>query len=145
LTLAQDQLATVKPDVTAFRDHEDVLRRLVPYHLWQIPEDDLHGPLGAPSRKGKGRARDWDVAEAEAEIEERRGPSSARPRMPLCQRTMLNVSTLLLGSAEGGHRLRKAEAQARRALCAAAPARRPRTSPPPSPGESEFTRLVKPA
>lgn len=76
LALAHDQLKTLHPDVSAFKDHEDVLERLLPYHLWQIPDDDLHGPLTAPSRKGKGRARDW---EEETEEEERAGPSCPPP------------------------------------------------------------------
>lgn len=69
-----------------------MLERLLPYHLWQIPDDDLHGPLTAPSRKGKGRARDW---EEETEEEERAGPSCPAPST-LCPKLTLQHSRLQL-------------------------------------------------
>ncbi|KAI5833610.1 hypothetical protein K523DRAFT_232394 [Schizophyllum commune Tattone D] len=62
--LAADQQATLKPDVdTPFVDAEDVVRRLLPYHIYQQPKEDLEKLI---SPKGKGKAED----DIRTEIEE---------------------------------------------------------------------------
>lgn len=44
--LVADQQATLQPDYrTPFQDAEDVVKRLLPYHVWQINEDDLYHVL----------------------------------------------------------------------------------------------------
>lgn len=45
------------PDVdTPFTDTEDVIRRLLPYHVLQQPAKDLREVIADPSGKGKARA-----------------------------------------------------------------------------------------
>ncbi|WFD29401.1 hypothetical protein MSPP1_000410 [Malassezia sp. CBS 17886] len=39
--LAEDHTRCLAPDTTAFRSAEDVVARLLPYHIWQVPEQDL--------------------------------------------------------------------------------------------------------
>lgn len=40
--LAQDHIAVLQPDVdTPFTDHADAARRLLPFHIYQQPRDDL--------------------------------------------------------------------------------------------------------
>lgn len=59
--LAQDHTAVLQPDVdTPFADHTDVVRRLLPYHIYQQPYDDLE--LLKPS-KGKQKATTSDLKE----------------------------------------------------------------------------------
>lgn len=46
--LADDHARILQPDVhTPFRDASDVVARLLPYHVWQVPEDDLVRTMGA--------------------------------------------------------------------------------------------------
>ena len=55
--LVADHLSVVFPDVdTPFSDTEDVIRRLLPYHVLQQPAKDLQEVISDPSGKGKGRA-----------------------------------------------------------------------------------------
>ncbi|KAL1748807.1 hypothetical protein HDZ31DRAFT_29018 [Schizophyllum fasciatum] len=64
--LAADQQATLKPDVDSpFVDAEDAVRRLLPYHIYQQPREDLEKLI---SPKGKGKAED----DIRSEIEETR-------------------------------------------------------------------------
>jgi Conserved region of unknown function on GLTSCR protein len=56
--LALDHLAVLYPDVdTPFVDTLDVVHRLLPYHVFQLPRQDLD-TLVAGKDKGKGRAID---------------------------------------------------------------------------------------
>ena len=51
-----DHLSVVFPDVdTPFADTEDVIRRLLPYHVLQQPAKDLQEVISDPSGKGKAR------------------------------------------------------------------------------------------
>lgn len=51
---AQDQAAVSHPDVDSpFEDERDVVSRLLPYHIFQQPRDDLEQII---SGKGKERA-----------------------------------------------------------------------------------------
>ncbi|TFK90586.1 hypothetical protein K466DRAFT_543279 [Polyporus arcularius HHB13444] len=68
--LAEDQRAALYPDVdNPFTDELDVLNRLLPYHVFQQPKEDLdvliqYGtPL--PSRKGKRKATEEDLLREE--------------------------------------------------------------------------------
>lgn len=55
--LAADHLSVIFPDVdTPFTDTEDVIRRLLPYHVLQQPAKDLLEVTLDPSGKGKARA-----------------------------------------------------------------------------------------
>lgn len=55
--LAADHLSVMFPDVdTPFTDTEDVIRRLLPYHVLQQPAKDLREVIADPSGKGKARA-----------------------------------------------------------------------------------------
>jgi hypothetical protein len=64
--LAADTKATLHPDVdTPFADAADAVKRLLPYHIWQHPQEDLEA-LKWPGRlKGKGRATEAEIAKAE--------------------------------------------------------------------------------
>ncbi len=60
--LTADQAAVIHPDVdTPFSDTLDVVKRLLPYHIYQQPPEDLrtltHGNVG----KGKGKATNDDL------------------------------------------------------------------------------------
>ncbi|KAI0704989.1 hypothetical protein C8T65DRAFT_653335 [Cerioporus squamosus] len=68
--LVEDQRAALYPDVdNPFTDELDVVNRLLPYHVFQQPKEDLdiliqHGtPL--PSRKGKRKATEEDLLREE--------------------------------------------------------------------------------
>lgn len=64
--LAADHLSVMFPDVdTPFSDAEDVVRRLLPYHVLQQPAKDLQDVIFDPSGKGKARA----VRKNEADVE----------------------------------------------------------------------------
>ena len=55
--LTADHLSVIFPDVdTPFTDTEDVIRRLLPYHVLQQPAKDLQEVTLDPSGKGKSRA-----------------------------------------------------------------------------------------
>ena len=55
--LAADHLSVMFPDVdTPFFDSEDVIRRLLPYHVLQQPAKDLREVIFDPLGKGKARA-----------------------------------------------------------------------------------------
>lgn len=52
--LAQDHQAVLFPDTeTAFVDTDDVVKRLLPYHVFQLPKDDI----------GKGKAKATEIEE----------------------------------------------------------------------------------
>ncbi|KAI0630267.1 hypothetical protein C8Q77DRAFT_1137268 [Trametes polyzona] len=64
--LAEDQRAALVPDVeTPFEDEVDVVKRLLPYHIFQQPKEDLDAVLQSgsvhPSRKGKRKATAEDL------------------------------------------------------------------------------------
>ncbi|RXW25624.1 hypothetical protein EST38_g267 [Candolleomyces aberdarensis] len=63
--LAQDQAAVLNPDVdTPFQDQLDVVNRLLPYHIFQQPKEDLDSVIYG---KGKGKAVDYDLGTEIAE------------------------------------------------------------------------------
>ncbi|TFY58516.1 hypothetical protein EVJ58_g6366 [Rhodofomes roseus] len=67
--LAEDHTSVLYPDVdTPFTDVQDVMRRLLPYHVFQHPKQDLdvtiHRPL-FPSSKGKTKATEADYLREE--------------------------------------------------------------------------------
>ena len=69
-SLAADRAAATYPDVdTPFADAVDVVQRLLPYHVFQHPQEDLDAPPGpktaAASRKGKRKATDEDLLREE--------------------------------------------------------------------------------
>ena len=44
LALASDQVSTLFPEKpTAFTSYEDVVEKLVPYHIWQVCDEELDG------------------------------------------------------------------------------------------------------
>ena len=54
--LAQDQLSTLYPDPpTAFQSYDDMVGRLVPYHIWQTCDEELEGYVGEDENKRKAR------------------------------------------------------------------------------------------
>ena len=56
------------PDVdTPFSDTEDVIQRLLPYHVLQQPAKDLQEVIFDPSGKGKARAVDENGVDIEGE------------------------------------------------------------------------------
>lgn len=60
------------PDVdTPFTDTEDVVRRLLPYHVLQQPAKDLQEVIFDPSGKGKGRAVHKNEVDIEGMISKR--------------------------------------------------------------------------
>ncbi|KAF9566719.1 hypothetical protein CPC08DRAFT_657326 [Agrocybe pediades] len=66
--LKKDQDKVLHPDVdSAFVDESDVINRLLPYHLFQQPKEDLNFII---SGKGKGKAAsvDWDDAVAVSKL-----------------------------------------------------------------------------
>ncbi|KAF8345881.1 hypothetical protein F5887DRAFT_963926 [Amanita rubescens] len=64
--LASDQAAVLKPDIdTPFVDYRDVVNRLLPYHVFQQPQEDLANIVH--DKKGKGKATENDLG---AEIAE---------------------------------------------------------------------------
>jgi hypothetical protein len=64
--LAADTQATLHPDTeNPFEDAEDVVRRLLPYHIWQHPHEDLEALRWPANGKGKGRASETELATAE--------------------------------------------------------------------------------
>ncbi|KAI0663595.1 hypothetical protein C8Q70DRAFT_951165 [Cubamyces menziesii] len=68
--LAEDQRTALVPDVeTPFVDGVDVVQRLLPYHVFQQPKEDLDTVLQTgsvhPSRKGKRKATEEDLLREE--------------------------------------------------------------------------------
>ncbi|OSD06779.1 hypothetical protein PYCCODRAFT_1430974 [Trametes coccinea BRFM310] len=68
--LAEDQRAALFPDVdTPFVDQVDVVKRLLPYHIFQQPKEDLDAMLQAgtlnPFGKGKRKATEADLLREE--------------------------------------------------------------------------------
>ncbi|KAL1939897.1 hypothetical protein VTO73DRAFT_9597 [Trametes versicolor] len=68
--LAEDQRAALAPDTdTPFADQVDVVNRLLPYHVFQQPREDLDAVLQSgsiyPSRKGKRKATEEDLLREE--------------------------------------------------------------------------------
>lgn len=56
--LAADHAAVLHPDVdTPFTDVADVVNRLLPYHVFQQPDEDLSALLNRKRSKGKEKAR----------------------------------------------------------------------------------------
>ncbi|KZT28964.1 hypothetical protein NEOLEDRAFT_1128450 [Neolentinus lepideus HHB14362 ss-1] len=71
-SLAGDQLVTLFPEVDEpFVDAEDIVRRLLPYHVYQQPKEDLeYVAKAAKWRKGKGKVT--EVSALREEIAETR-------------------------------------------------------------------------
>jgi hypothetical protein len=62
--LALDQLSALYPNTdTSFEDAVDVVNRLLPYHIFQHPWDDLDAVVRGTIHKGKGKATDSDLAD----------------------------------------------------------------------------------
>lgn len=80
LALAADQLYATHPDLSSFHSADDVVDRLLPYHIFNIPDEDLV-PTTAKG-KGKARARDWDVAQLAGEVDETEEEERARESPP---------------------------------------------------------------
>jgi hypothetical protein len=56
LALASDQVSTLFPEKpSAFTSYEDVVGKLVPYHIWQICDEELDGQEGESQVKQKQR------------------------------------------------------------------------------------------
>lgn len=88
--LAADHLSVVFPDVdTPFTDTEDVVRRLLPYHVLQQPAKDLQEVIFDPYGKGKARAVHNNEVENKVDIEGGYfvdpGTSSTTDRRHRCQ------------------------------------------------------------
>ena len=67
--LAADHLSVMFPDVdTPFTDTEDVVRRLLPYHVLQQPAKDLQEVIFDPSGKGKARETHENQVDIEGAI-----------------------------------------------------------------------------
>lgn len=68
-SLAADHLAVLYPDVdTPFTDATDVVKRLLPYHVFQHPKrdlDDVQSRRKPSSRKGKCKATEEDLLREE--------------------------------------------------------------------------------
>lgn len=67
--LAEDQRAALSPDVDSpFTDQVDVVNRLLPFHVFQQPREDLYALLQGgvlSSRKGKRKATEQDLLREE--------------------------------------------------------------------------------
>ena len=69
--LAEDHHAALFPDVDEpFADDVDVVQRLLPYHVYQLPREDLEmlghqNGTAHPSRKGKRKATEEDLLREE--------------------------------------------------------------------------------
>ncbi|KAK0460987.1 uncharacterized protein EV420DRAFT_1529533 [Desarmillaria tabescens] len=60
--LTADQAAVIHPDVdTPFSDTLDVVKRLLPYHIYQQPPEDLQELIHGNTDKGKGKATNDDL------------------------------------------------------------------------------------
>ena len=62
--LAEDHSLILQPDVDdPFTDIQDLIRRLLPYHVFQIPKEDLDAMIHRPllsSTKGKSKGTEAD-------------------------------------------------------------------------------------
>jgi hypothetical protein len=59
--LTSDHISVLFPDVdTPFRDIDDVIDRLLPYHVFQHPKEDL-----LKVAKGKGKATETEILQNE--------------------------------------------------------------------------------
>lgn len=60
--LAADHAAVLQPDVdTPFTDVADVVNRLLPYHVFQQPDEDLNSSLNRKRSKGKEKATSHEI------------------------------------------------------------------------------------
>ena len=60
--LAADHAAVLQPDMDApFTDVADVVNRLLPYHVFQQPNEDLDLLLNRTRSKGKEKARHREI------------------------------------------------------------------------------------
>lgn len=50
---------------TPFEDAPDVVRRLLPYHIFQHPANDLNSIIADPTGKGKAKATGQDLMREE--------------------------------------------------------------------------------
>ncbi|KIJ61320.1 hypothetical protein HYDPIDRAFT_116082 [Hydnomerulius pinastri MD-312] len=81
--LAADHAAVLYPDVdTPFMDAADVVNRLLPYHVFQQPDEDLKSLLDRKRSKGKEKAKHDELRE---EIEETRFALSCHRRLKILQ------------------------------------------------------------
>lgn len=77
--LAADHAAVLHPDIDSpFADHADVVNRLLPYHIFQQPQEDMGLVTGGRPRKGKEKAKYDDVR---LEIKETRFALSCHKRL----------------------------------------------------------------
>jgi len=61
--LAADRAAVLKPDVdTPFENMEDVISRLLPYHILQQPQEDLDQMIGKWKGKRKATELETEIA-----------------------------------------------------------------------------------
>ncbi len=59
--LVADHIAALHPDVeTPFKDTVDVVKRLLPYHVFQQPKEDLH-TIANSGNKGKRKATEEEL------------------------------------------------------------------------------------
>lgn len=85
--LAADQKAAMNPDIeTPFADATDAVRRLLPFHVFHHPQEELEYAITAARKhdlfKGKGKARELDVpSHLQGLVLENRGECGDR----LCQ------------------------------------------------------------
>jgi len=88
--LAADHLSVMFPDVdTPFTDTEDVIRRLLPYHVLQQPAKDLQQVIFDPSGKGKARAVHKNEVDIEGLLFKRSvawSDADSRRRHEICDR-----------------------------------------------------------
>ncbi|KAH6910368.1 hypothetical protein BKA70DRAFT_1424911 [Coprinopsis sp. MPI-PUGE-AT-0042] len=83
----EDQAAVINPDVdTPFQDEYDVVKRLLPYHIYQQPRDDLQFILNGG--KGKGKSVDRGL---KAEIQETKFAIECCERLERLRRRWRNV------------------------------------------------------
>ncbi|KAL4073974.1 hypothetical protein V8B97DRAFT_1271461 [Scleroderma yunnanense] len=81
--LAADHDAIMHPDVdTPFTDAADVVNRLLPYHIFQQPQDDLRALTQSRRYKGKEKV---DCSELRQEIEDTRFALSCHKRLKKLQ------------------------------------------------------------
>lgn len=64
LALAQDQVSTLYPEPpTPFESYEDVVHKLVPYHIWQTCDEELEGQEESEKKRNqrveRGMSSSW--------------------------------------------------------------------------------------